>query len=77
MRNVHDGRVSSTTNPTGLDLKVERVRLQLTSKAVAKAMGISSSRLSRIEVPIPVTDDMLRRYRAALEMCRTSGTRVA
>jgi hypothetical protein len=69
--------VNTTTSTTGLDLKVERVKLQLPARAVADAMGISQSRLSRIEKPEPVTDRMLARYRLALETCRTSGTAAA
>lgn len=61
-----------TTSTTGLDLKIERVRAGVLSKDLAKAMGISSSRLSRIEVDQPVTDRMLARYRAALGTCGTS-----
>lgn len=60
-----------TTETTGLDLKVERIRAGVLSKDLAAAMGISSSRLSRIEVDLPVTERMLARYRAALGTCRT------
>jgi transcriptional regulator with XRE-family HTH domain len=69
--------VSTETPTTGLDLKVERTRAQVTGKAVAEAMGVSSSRLSRIERDEPVTDRMRKRYLKALETCRTSGTRIA
>lgn len=58
-------------NPTGLDLKVERIRAGVQVKQIAEAMGITPSRVSRIEVDVPVTDRMLQRYRAALGTYRT------
>lgn len=66
--------MSTDTRTTGLDLKVERIRAGLLVKDVAAQMGISPSRLSRIEVDEPVTDRMLGRYRDALDRCRTSST---
>ena len=66
--------MTTDTRTTGLDLKVERIRDGLMVKDVAEQMGISPSRLSRIEVDEPVTDRMLARYRTALDTCRTSGT---
>lgn len=69
--------MNSDTALTGLDLKIQRVRLQVTGKAVAEAMGISKGRLSRIEKPERVTEQMRRRYLDALEKCRTSGTGAA
>lgn len=60
---------------TGLDLKLRRVAARLQAKDIAARMGISSSRVSRIEDPAyRVTDRMYRRYMEALEECRTSGT---
>jgi plasmid maintenance system antidote protein VapI len=62
------------TRPTGLALQMERrtERPKIQAKAVAHAMGISQSRLSRIENDTaPVTERMARRYREALETCRT------
>lgn len=62
---------------TGLDLQFERKRSvpRPEQRQVAAAMGITASRLSRIENdPKPVTDRMRARYLAALETCRTSGT---
>jgi predicted transcriptional regulator len=62
----------------GTDLKVARVRADVKLKDVALAMGISSSRLSRIEAPTShPAPDTIRRYLDALEKCRTSGTRAA
>lgn len=62
---------------TGLDLQMERkaARPKVKALAVAHEMGISPSRLSRIENdPAPVTERMASRYRAALETCRTFRT---
>ena len=59
---------------TGLDLKVMRVRAQVPAVAVARQMGVSKGRLSKIEKPEPITDNMRTRYLDALETCRTSGT---
>ena len=66
--------MTTETRTTGIDLKVRRVRAQVLVKDLAKAMGISASRLSRIEVDAPVTDVMESRYMAALETFGTSGT---
>jgi transcriptional regulator with XRE-family HTH domain len=57
-----------------MDLKLRRVAARLQVKDVAQAMGISSSRISRIEDPDhSVTPRMERRYMAAILSC-TSGT---
>ncbi len=69
--------MNDETSTTGLDLKVLRTRANLKSKDIAAAMGITSSRLSRIEVDTRVTPRMEARYLAALETCRTSGTSAA
>lgn len=72
--------MESVTPPTGLELQFERksLRPKIQAKDVAAAMGITSSRMSRIENdPAPVTSRMARRYRDALETCRTYGTRSA
>ena len=66
--------MNTNARTTGLDLKVERIRAGLMVKDIAEQMGISPSRLSRIEVDEPVTDRMLARYRNALAKCRTSST---
>lgn len=61
-----------TNEMTGLDLKIERIRAGLMVKDVAAKLGITSSRVSRIESPdYRVTDRMLARYRAALGTYRT------
>jgi len=58
----------------GLTLKIERVTADVPVKDVAAQMGISSSRLSRIEDDPSLTARMVVRYREALERCRTSRT---
>ena len=63
--------------PTGLDLKLERTAARVTGRAIARAMGVSSSRIGHIEALAVVTPEMVIRYRSALRTCvdeRTSGT---
>lgn len=72
--------MDTATRPTGLELQMERkaARPKIEAQAVAHAMGISSSRISRIENdPAPVTERMAIRYREALETCRTFRTEAA
>jgi transcriptional regulator with XRE-family HTH domain len=57
-----------------MTLKLERVAADVAVKDVAAQMGISASRLSRIEDDPNLTERMVARYREALERCRTSGT---
>ena len=57
---------------TGLDLKLERTAERVRVKELAAAMGISQSRISRIEGQSVVTDILTARYRAALRTCGTS-----
>lgn len=59
---------------TGITLELERVAAKVMVKDIAEAMGISPSRVSRIEDQPDVTARLARRYRDALEKCRTSGT---
>jgi len=59
---------------TGLDLKLQRISARVRLGVLADQMGISSSRLSRIEKPEPVTERMVARYTRALNECRTFGT---
>lgn len=59
---------------TGTDLELERVAAKVMVKDVAEAMGITPSRVSRIEDQPRITPKLARRYRDALETCRTSGT---
>lgn len=63
--------------PSGLDLKLERVAARVTQRAIARAMGVGSTRVSHIEALAVVTPDVVARYRAAIDTCvneRTSGT---
>lgn len=62
------------TGLTGLDLKLQRVAAKVQVRQLADAMGITSSRLSRIEDEPRVTHQMLARYTKALDTFRTSGT---
>jgi transcriptional regulator with XRE-family HTH domain len=57
-----------------MTLKLERVAADITVKDVAAQMGISASRLSRIEDDPSLTARMVDRYRVALTTCRTSRT---
>jgi len=50
----------------GVELEVERVRAGVLVKHVAEFMGISDSRVSRIEDDPAVTARLARRYRLAL-----------
>ncbi len=54
------------TEPTGLSLKVERVRARVKLKDLAQEMGVSPSRLSAIEREQYPSPDSVRRYRDAL-----------
>lgn len=58
----------------GMTLKLERVAEDVPVKDVAAQMGISASRLSRIEDDPNLTGRMVTRYREALERCRTFRT---
>ena len=58
----------------GMDLELRRVAARIKVKDVAAQMGISPSRLSRIEDQPTVTDRLARRYLDALAACGTSGT---
>jgi len=56
---------------TGLDLKLERTAQRIRVKELALAMGVSQSRVSRIESQAVITDLLAARYRAALRTCGT------
>lgn len=58
----------------GMTLKLERVAADVRLKSVAAQMGVSASRLSRIEDDPNLTERMVARYRLALGRCRTFGT---
>lgn len=66
--------VNTDTRPTGIELSFERQveRPKIEAQTVAAEMGISKSRISKIENdPKPQTERMVSRYRVALEKCRT------
>lgn len=62
------------TEPTGLDLKVERTRLRVKGIEVAEAMGVSKSRIAAIEREGFPSAETVARYRAALATCAASPT---
>lgn len=62
---------------TGLDLKVARTRDRVKAKAIAEAMGVSASRVAKVEREAVVSPEIAQRYLAALELCRTLGTQGA
>jgi transcriptional regulator with XRE-family HTH domain len=59
-----------TTNPTGLDLKLERVASRVKQHQMASVMGVSASRIAAIEREAYPSDTIVRRYRAALGACQ-------
>ena len=61
--------MSHTDEPTGLTLKVERVAARVKANALAKAMGVSPSRVSSLEREQFPSRDSVRAYRAALATC--------
>lgn len=62
---------------TGLDLKVERVRDRVKQREIALSMGVSVSRVSKIEALGHVHPDLAARYRVALGTCRTGTSEIA
>jgi transcriptional regulator with XRE-family HTH domain len=61
-------------NTPGLTLKLERVANRLGQAQIAEGMGVSISRVSKLEAEAFVTDGAAARYRAAIAKYRTSGT---
>lgn len=59
---------------SGLDLKVARTRERVKAKAIAEAMGVSASRIAKLEREAVVSPEMAGRYLTAVAQCRTSGT---
>lgn len=67
--------MDTTTDLTGLDLKLRRVAAGIKVKQLAPLLKVTPSRLSRIESPdYKVTTEMERRHTEALDTFRTSGT---
>jgi hypothetical protein len=62
--------------PTGLDLKLERVARRVKARAIAEAMGVHPSRISTIEAEHYPSPETVVRYREALATCATSPTSV-
>jgi len=54
---------------TGLDLKLERTAQRVQATAIARTMGVSTSRIGHVEASAVVTPQMAERYRAALATC--------
>lgn len=59
----------TTEHPDGLTLKLERTAARITGTAIARAMGVSSSRVGHIEASAYVTPETIARYRRALSTC--------
>lgn len=51
---------------TGMELKLRRVAARVKGTELARAMGITSSRISAVEREAVVTPEMARRYLDAL-----------
>lgn len=62
------------TQPTGLDLKLERVAARVKAVDLAAAMGVHPSRISAIERDQFPTAASVMRYRQAVATCATSST---
>lgn len=60
--------------PTGLDLKIERMRVRVKARQIADAMGVSQSRISLIEREQFPTPEVVQRYRDAIATCAASPT---
>jgi transcriptional regulator with XRE-family HTH domain len=58
----------------GKTLKLRRVAADVMAKDLAAAMGVSDSRVSRIENSRTVTDETVARYTKALDTCITKFT---
>lgn len=63
-----------TPDMTGKDLKLQRVAADVRVNELAVAMGVSASRISRIENSRVVTDDARSRYVTALATLATNVT---
>jgi transcriptional regulator with XRE-family HTH domain len=59
---------------SGKDLKLRRVDADVKVKDLAAAMGVTDSRISRIENSRTVTPDAITRYLTALSTCTTKST---
>ncbi len=59
---------------TGMDLKLRRVAADVKLKDLANAMGVTDSRVSRVEGSRVVTDEAAAKYLDALETFQTVPT---
>lgn len=59
---------------TGIDLKLRRVAADVKAKEIASLMGVSQSRVSRIENSRVISEDVRDRYLTALDTCSTKST---
>ena len=66
--------MAPSRNVPGLTLKLERVASRLSQRQIAEGMGVSESRVSKLEAEAFVTDGAALRYRAAIAKYRTYGT---
>lgn len=66
--------VTNSTQPTGLDLKIQRVRAGVRVKDIAHAMGVGSSRISAIERSDVLRQETVVKYLSALVTCGTTRT---
>lgn len=66
--------MDNPSSPTGLDLKVERIRARVRQDRIAMVMGVTKSRVSAIEREHFPSAEMVSRYRAALATCAASPT---
>jgi len=66
--------VTDLTGLPGLDLKLRRIARRVKQYQLAEQMGVSTSRLSKIEREGLASPDITRRYLEALDTCGTSNT---
>lgn len=62
--------MDTVTNPTGHDLKVERVSARVKGISLAAQMGVSGSRIAAIEREQYPSVEVVHRYREALRACQ-------
>lgn len=60
----------NSEQPSGHDLKVERVSARVKAKHLAAQMGVSGSRVSSLEREEFPSAEMVQRYREALAQCQ-------
>lgn len=66
--------MSPRTEITGLSLKLERVGRRVKQYEIAHAMGVSASRVAKIEREAVVSDEVATRYLAALAHVQHEGS---